>query len=39
LPRRLLRLARIDVLIVDDWAMAPLNEIERRDFLEVCDDR
>ena len=24
LPRRLLRLARIDVLIVDDWAMAPL---------------
>jgi DNA replication protein DnaC len=39
LPRRLLRLARIDVLIVDDWAMAPLNEVERRDFLEVCDDR
>jgi DNA replication protein DnaC len=39
LPRRLLRLSRIDVLIVDDWAMAPLNEVERRDFLEVCDDR
>jgi DNA replication protein DnaC len=39
LPRRLLRLARIDVLIVDDWAMARLNEVERRDFLEVCDDR
>jgi DNA replication protein DnaC len=39
LPRRLMRLARIDVLIVDDWAMAPLNEVERRDFLEVCDDR
>jgi len=39
LPRRLLRLARVDVLIVDDWAMAPLNEVERRDFLEVCDDR
>jgi DNA replication protein DnaC len=39
LPRRLLRLARLDVLIVDDWAMAPLNEVERRDFLEVCDDR
>lgn len=28
-----------DVLIVDDWAMAPMNEVERRDFLEVCDDR
>jgi DNA replication protein DnaC len=39
LPRRLLRLSRIDVLIVDDWAMAPMNEVERRDFLEVCDDR
>ena len=39
LPRRLVRLSRIDVLIVDDWAMAPLNEVERRDFLEVCDDR
>ena len=39
LPRRLLRLARIDVLIVDDWAMAPLNDVERRDFLEICDDR
>jgi DNA replication protein DnaC len=33
------RLARIDVLIVDDWAMAPLADSERRDFLEVCDDR
>ena len=39
LPRRLLRLARLDVLIVDDFAMAPLNEVERRDFLEICDDR
>ena len=39
LPRRLLRLSRIDVLIVDDWAMAPMNEVERRDFLEICDDR
>jgi DNA replication protein DnaC len=33
------RLARIDVLIVDDWAMAPLADSERRDFLEICDDR
>ena len=36
---RLLRLARIDVLIVDDWVMAPLSDVERRDFLEICDDR
>jgi DNA replication protein DnaC len=33
------RLSRIDVLVVDDWAMAPLSEPERRDFCEICDDR
>jgi DNA replication protein DnaC len=33
------RLARVDVLIVDDWAMTPLADTERRDFLEICDDR
>jgi DNA replication protein DnaC len=33
------RLGRVDLLIVDDWAMAPMTEIERRDFLEVCDTR
>ena len=26
------RLSRVDVLVVDDWAMAPLAESERRDF-------
>ena len=26
-----------DVLIVDDWAMAPMNEVERRDFLEIWE--
>ena len=39
LGTRLARWARIDVLIVDDWAHAPLAESERRDFLEVCEDR
>jgi DNA replication protein DnaC len=33
------RLARIDVLVIDDWAMAPLSEPERRDFWEICEDR
>ena len=33
------RFVRIDVVIVDDWAMAPLADSERRDFLEICDDR
>jgi DNA replication protein DnaC len=35
----LARLARTDVLVVDDWAMSPLNETERRDFWEICEDR
>jgi DNA replication protein DnaC len=39
LPQMLSRLARIDVLVVDDWAMAPLSEHERRDFWEICEDR
>src|SRR5712692_4246211 len=35
----LARLARVDVLLIDDWAMAPLADTERRDFLEICEDR
>jgi DNA replication protein DnaC len=37
--RALLKLSRIDVLVLDDFAMAPLKDAERRDFLEICDDR
>ena len=33
------RLNRIDVLVIDDWAMAPMKEQERRDFWEICEDR
>ena len=35
----LARLAKIDVLVVDDFANSPLAETERRDFLEICEDR
>lgn len=35
----LYQLGHVDLLIVDDWAMAPLTEAERRDFLEICDVR
>lgn len=35
----LARLSRIDVPVVDDWAMAPMSESERRDFWEICEDR
>ena len=37
--RLLVRLSRIDILVLDDFAMAPLKDGERRDFLEICDDR
>jgi DNA replication protein DnaC len=33
------RLSRIDVSVIDDWAMASLSEPERRDFWEICEDR
>jgi DNA replication protein DnaC len=35
----LARISHIDVMVVDDWAMAPLTEAERRDFWEICEDR
>jgi DNA replication protein DnaC len=37
--RRLAQLARIDVLLVDDFALAPIGQAERADLLEVLDDR
>lgn len=38
-PRLLIRIARVDVLVLDDWGMAPIREAERRDMLEIVDDR
>jgi DNA replication protein DnaC len=35
----LARLGRVDVLVIDDFCMAPLAEVERRDFWEICEDR
>ena len=32
-------MSRVDVLVVDDFCMAPLTEAERRDFLEIRDAR
>lgn len=39
LTRLLTRLARIDVLILDDWGLVQLTDFGRRDLLEVLDDR
>jgi DNA replication protein DnaC len=38
-PRLLGRLARADVLVLDDWAMTSITDAERRDLLEVLEDR
>jgi DNA replication protein DnaC len=35
----LAELARTDLLVLDDWGLAPLNDEQRRDLLEILDDR
>lgn len=37
--RLLAKLARMDVLVLDDWGLAPLGDPERRDVLEILEDR
>ena len=37
--RRLQQLARTDLLILDDWGLAPIGQPERTDLLELLDDR
>jgi DNA replication protein DnaC len=37
--RLLSQLARMDVLILDDFALVPLQDAERRDLLEILEDR
>jgi DNA replication protein DnaC len=38
-PRLLARLAKLDVLVLDDFAIAPLTDEARRDLLEILEDR
>ena len=35
----LIKLAKTDLLVVDDWGLSSLTDAERRDFLEVMEDR
>jgi len=37
--RVLARLAKLDLLAIDDWLLAPLRDGERRDLIEVVEDR
>lgn len=38
-PRWLAKVARFDVVVLDDWGLVPLAESERRDLLEIMEDR
>jgi DNA replication protein DnaC len=38
-PRLLHRLARAEVLVLDDWGLVPVGDQERQDLLEILDDR
>ncbi len=37
--RLLAQLAKLDLLAIDDWLLAPLRDAERRDLIEVIEDR
>jgi DNA replication protein DnaC len=37
--RILVRLAKFELLAIDDWLLAPLRDPERRDLMEVVEDR
>lgn len=37
--RLLGKLARVDVLLIDDWALTPVRDPERSDLLEILEDR
>ena len=38
-PKLMSRLQKTALLVIDDYGMAPLNQTERRDLLEVIEDR
>jgi len=37
--QRLAQLARLDLLVIDDFAISPIGAAERNDLLELLDDR
>ena len=38
-PKLMTGYAKTDLLLLDDWGLAPLNEGQRRDLLEIVEDR
>jgi DNA replication protein DnaC len=39
LPKLLKKIAKIQLLVIDDWGLSKLNDQSYRDFLEILDDR
>jgi len=38
-PKLLASLAKVDVLVIDDWGLAPMNTDDHRHLLEILEDR
>lgn len=38
-PKLMSQLARTDLLVLDDWGLAPLGDADRRELLEILEDR
>lgn len=38
-PKLMSNLARTDLLVLDDWGLAPLSDTDRRELLEILEDR
>ena len=38
-PKRMAGFARTDLLVLDDWGLAPLGDADRRELLEILEDR
>lgn len=37
--KRLARMAKVDLLLLDDWGLVPIAEAQRRDLYEILEDR
>lgn len=38
-PKMMAELAKTDLLVLDDWGIAPLDDTDRRELLEILEDR
>lgn len=38
-PKLIARLAKVEVLVLDDWGLAPLSDADRREILEILEER